>query len=138
MIATSARSSPTCLQGFFKTGVFVSDIHKAEEYFKTKGIAIRHPVFQDKETATSSFILEDPNGNLLQFMQQENAKPANELLFFRLDATRKETQEFQLFRAWRGAGRIPGQPTVRLHETSIHDPIAIQLQLFREVPQFEP
>jgi catechol 2,3-dioxygenase-like lactoylglutathione lyase family enzyme len=64
------------MRGFFKTGVFVSDIRKAEEYFKTKGIAIRHPVFQDKETSTSSFILEDPNGNLLQFLQQENAKPA--------------------------------------------------------------
>ena len=62
------------MRGFFKTGVFVSDIHNAEEYFKTKGIAIRHPVFQDKETATSLFILEDPNGNLLQFLQQVNAK----------------------------------------------------------------
>ena len=64
------------MRGFFKTGFFVSDIHRAEEYFKTKGIAIRHPVFQDKETATSSFILEDPNGNLLQFLQQETARPA--------------------------------------------------------------
>ena len=33
------------MRGFFKTGFFVSDIHRAEEYFKTKGIAIRHPVF---------------------------------------------------------------------------------------------
>jgi catechol 2,3-dioxygenase-like lactoylglutathione lyase family enzyme len=62
------------LRGYFKAGVFVSDVRKAEEYFKTKGLVIRHPVFKDKETATSSFILEDPNGNMLQFIQEGNAK----------------------------------------------------------------
>ena len=69
------RQQSHLLRGYFKVGIFVSDVRKAEEYFKIKGIAIRHPVFQDKETSTSSFILEDPNGNMLQFLQQENAKP---------------------------------------------------------------
>jgi hypothetical protein len=60
------------LKGFFKTGVFVRDVQKAEDYFKSKGVTIRHSVFSDKETATRSFILEDPNGNLLQFIQENN------------------------------------------------------------------
>ena len=62
------------LQGFFKAGLFVRDAAKAEQYFKSKGIAIRHPLFHDKETATSSFILEDPNGNMLQFIEDKNSR----------------------------------------------------------------
>jgi catechol-2,3-dioxygenase len=64
------------LRGFFKTGVFVSDIQKAEDYFKSKGVAIRHSIFSDKETATMSFILEDPNGNMIQFIQDNNRHQA--------------------------------------------------------------
>ena len=59
------------LRGFFKAGVFVRDVQKAEDYFKAKGVAIKHSIFSDKETATLSFVLEDPNGNLLQFIQSE-------------------------------------------------------------------
>ncbi|HMG93797.1 MAG TPA: VOC family protein [Chryseolinea sp.] len=62
------------LQGFFKAGLFVRDAEKVEQYFKSKGIAIPHPLFHDKETATSSFILEDPNGNMLQFIEDENSR----------------------------------------------------------------
>ena len=60
------------LRGFFKAGVFVSDVQKTLDYFKTKGVAIKHSIFSDKETATKSFVLEDPNGNLLQFIQSED------------------------------------------------------------------
>jgi len=60
------------LRGFFKAGLFVTDVQKAVDYFKAKGIAIKHGIFSDKETATLSFVLEDPNGNLLQFIQSED------------------------------------------------------------------
>jgi len=59
------------LRGFFKDGLFVRDVQKAVDYFKAKGVAIKHGIFRDKETATMSFLLEDPNGNLLQFIQSE-------------------------------------------------------------------
>jgi catechol 2,3-dioxygenase-like lactoylglutathione lyase family enzyme len=62
------------LQGFFKVGLFVSDVEKAEQYFRSKGIAIRHPLFHDSQTSTSAFILEDPNGNMLQFIQGKNRR----------------------------------------------------------------
>lgn len=64
------------LGGYFKVGVFVRDAQKAQDYFKSKGVAIRHPVFSDKETATKSFILEDPNGNMLQFLEKSDATQA--------------------------------------------------------------
>jgi len=62
------------LRGFFKVGLFVKDVEKAEQYFKSKSIAIRHPLFHDKETATSAFILEDPNGNMLQFIEDQDSR----------------------------------------------------------------
>ena len=65
------RNQSHLLRGYFKTGLFVEDIHKAREYFKSKGVDVRHDVFSDKETATVSFILEDPDGNMLQFIQDD-------------------------------------------------------------------
>jgi hypothetical protein len=59
------------LRGFFKAGLFVRDAQKAADYFKARSVAIKHGIFSDKETATLSFILEDPNGNLLQFIQRD-------------------------------------------------------------------
>jgi hypothetical protein len=50
------------LRGFFKVGLFVRDVEKAEQYFRGKGIAIRHPLFHDNETATSAFIWRIPTG----------------------------------------------------------------------------
>lgn len=57
------------LRGYFKTGFFVEDIRKAREYFKVKSGKVVHDIFRDEETATLSFIIEDPNGNMLQFIQ---------------------------------------------------------------------
>lgn len=62
------------LRGFFKAGLFVSDAQTAVDYFKSKGVAIQHGIFNDKETATISFIVEDPNGNLLQFIQTDTSR----------------------------------------------------------------
>lgn len=61
------------LAGYFKAGVFVRDAQKAQDYFKSKGVAIRHDVFSDEDTGTKSFILEDPNGNMLQFLEKYNS-----------------------------------------------------------------
>ena len=61
------------LRGYFKVGVWVRDIQKAVDYFKSKGITIQHDVFSDKDTAIRSFILEDPSGNALQFLQHDPA-----------------------------------------------------------------
>ena len=62
------------LQGFFKMGLFVKDANKAEQYFKSKGLAITNPLFHDKETATTSFIVQDPGGNMLQFIEDKSGK----------------------------------------------------------------
>ena len=64
------------LRGYFKAGIFVTNIEKAEKYFQSKGASIPHRMFSDKETAMKSFIVEDPNGNLLQFIQETNAEQA--------------------------------------------------------------
>jgi hypothetical protein len=62
------------LRGYFKTGFFVKDIAKAEAYFKNRGIGIKHGPFDDTETATRSFIIEDLQGNALQFIEQKSSK----------------------------------------------------------------
>jgi catechol 2,3-dioxygenase-like lactoylglutathione lyase family enzyme len=59
------------LRGYFKVGLWVRDIQKVAEYFKSRGVSFKHDVFGDKDTAMRSFILEDPSGNLLQFLQHD-------------------------------------------------------------------
>jgi len=73
LTACSIENNQThLLQGIFKVGIFVKDIVLAERYFKGKNIAIMHGVFEDTDTHTKSLILEDPNGNLLQVLEQVN------------------------------------------------------------------
>lgn len=61
------------LRGYFKVGVWVRDIQKAADYFKSRGVIIQHDIFSDKDTAMRSFILEDPSGNSLQFLQHDTS-----------------------------------------------------------------
>ena len=65
------RDQSHLLRGFFKAGLFVKDAQKAADYFKARSVALKHGIFSDEETATVSFILEDPNGNMLQFIQRD-------------------------------------------------------------------
>jgi predicted enzyme related to lactoylglutathione lyase len=59
------------MNGFFKVGFFVADIKQAENYFKGKKVVIRHGPFDDADTATTAFIIEDPFGNMIQVLQRK-------------------------------------------------------------------
>lgn len=57
-------------QGFFKTGFYVKDLLKAKEYFQSKNVIIKHGPFDDEETSSNAFIIEDINGFLLQVLEE--------------------------------------------------------------------
>lgn len=57
------------LRGIFKVGFYVTDINRTLNYFKDRGVKITHGIFKDDETRTFSFILEDPDGNLIHVSQ---------------------------------------------------------------------
>ena len=58
------------MRGFFKTGFYVTDISKAESYFRAKKVTINHGIFEDKNTQSKSLIIEDNNGLLIQVSQE--------------------------------------------------------------------
>ena len=59
------------IHGYFKTGLYVKDLKNAESYFKNKNVAIKIPIFEDKELKMRSFIIKDADGNTLQFIESE-------------------------------------------------------------------
>lgn len=58
------------LKGIFKTGFYVKDIAQAERFFKSKGITIKHEVFEDADMNAKSFVLVDLNGTMIQVLQK--------------------------------------------------------------------
>jgi hypothetical protein len=59
------------MNGFFKIGFFVEDLKQAQNYFIGKKVKILHGPFDDAETASSSFIIEDLFGNMIQVLQRK-------------------------------------------------------------------
>lgn len=57
------------LQGFTKVSFWVSDATTLANYLKTTGIKFVVNLFDDKILAVRSFIIADPDGNILQFSQ---------------------------------------------------------------------
>ena len=61
---------PFKLQGIFKVGIYVRDIKEAEKYLRQKNAVIKHGAFDDKDTQTTSLVIEDVNRNLIQIIQR--------------------------------------------------------------------
>jgi hypothetical protein len=54
----------------FKAGVYVVNIKSAEAYCRKKNVNIKYGPFDDNETNSKSFIIEDTNGLLIQVLQE--------------------------------------------------------------------
>lgn len=52
----------------FKAGLYVNNIALAQAYLRKRSVLIKYGPFEDKETHTRSFIIEDPNGFLIQVL----------------------------------------------------------------------
>jgi hypothetical protein len=59
------------IPGYFKIGFYVADIVLAEKYFRGKNVNILHGPFDDKETNSRSFIMEDINGDMIQVLEEK-------------------------------------------------------------------
>ncbi|GHN02154.1 hypothetical protein WSM22_36430 [Cytophagales bacterium WSM2-2] len=57
------------MRGLVKIGFYVPDLIVAEKYFRSMKVKFRYDPFDDKEMKVRAFLLEDPNGNLIQVMQ---------------------------------------------------------------------
>lgn len=55
------------IQGFFKPGFAVADPKSLQKEFEAKGAKIRYPYFTNDKMKFSGFIIEDAEGNLIQF-----------------------------------------------------------------------
>ena len=55
---------------FFKVGIYVRDIKEAEKYLRQKNAVIKHGAFEDRDTQTTSLVIEDVNRNLIQIIQR--------------------------------------------------------------------
>ena len=53
----------------FKAGVYVTNIAATEIYLHKRNVTIKYGPFDDKETHTRSFIIEDPNGFMIQVFE---------------------------------------------------------------------
>lgn len=77
-IVQNANSLPECsvtkdqktkVTSCFKAGMYVGNIKSAEAYFRKLNVNIKYGPFDDKETNSKSFIIEDVNGLLIQVIE---------------------------------------------------------------------
>jgi len=66
----------TLLQGITKIGFLVEDIDSVAESMKEKGVKIIYDVTDDPEEDLSWMIIEDPDGNFLQFFEPIKYQPS--------------------------------------------------------------
>lgn len=55
------------VDGFFKLGFHVDNLGALEENLKIKGVKFKYPMMNNEEFKMKLFIIEDPEGNLIQF-----------------------------------------------------------------------
>ena len=58
------------LQGFTKVGFLVENIDDVAEAIKEKNVKIVYDVTDDPEENVSWMIIEDPDGNVIQFFEE--------------------------------------------------------------------
>lgn len=56
----------------FKAGLYVNNMASAEAYLRERNVIIKHGPFEDKEIHARSFIIEDPNGFMIQVLEDIN------------------------------------------------------------------
>jgi catechol 2,3-dioxygenase-like lactoylglutathione lyase family enzyme len=54
-------------EGFFKLGFYVEDIKYWDKYFREKAVKFKYQLMRNDAFKMDLFILEDPEGNLIQF-----------------------------------------------------------------------
>lgn len=59
----------TPLLGFAKLSFIVKNIKELEDKLKSENVKIRYPLIKDNEFKEMSFIVEDPDGNYIQFVE---------------------------------------------------------------------
>jgi catechol 2,3-dioxygenase-like lactoylglutathione lyase family enzyme len=55
------------VQGFFKPGIYVEELERLQKELKEKGVTIKYPIQKNDNLKMNLFIIEDAEGNLLQF-----------------------------------------------------------------------
>lgn len=63
-------NSKTRLTGIFKTGFFVANFDGWVNHFKAKGVTFRGNVVTDPESGKKMVIVQDPDGNRIQFFEK--------------------------------------------------------------------
>jgi hypothetical protein len=63
------KDQPFTIQGMFKYGFYVKDLPQAAAYLRDKKVLIKHEIFEDKDTKSRSFIIQDLNGQLIQLLE---------------------------------------------------------------------
>lgn len=58
------------LQHIFKAGIYVRNVYTAIAWLQLKQVSIKNGPFDDKTTGIRSVIIEDPNGLLIQLMEE--------------------------------------------------------------------
>jgi len=70
--ATILKEEPagTWIRGFMKIGFLVSDIDSIFSAYKKRGLDFRGSMIEDPVTGKKSFIVNDPDGNPIQFFEK--------------------------------------------------------------------
>jgi hypothetical protein len=55
------------IQGFFKPGFYIKDLESWQKTLQGRGVKIKFPLMKNEKFKMNFFIVEDPEGNLLQF-----------------------------------------------------------------------
>lgn len=71
-----SATPPRPVRGYLKLGFLVRDLSRWTQRFEAAGIPLKVPVTGDKPTGTRYFLVEDNEGNCLQFF--EKVKPAKQ------------------------------------------------------------
>lgn len=65
--AAPALTESYQIHGIFKAGLIVAELDHLYEGLKKKGVTIAHDIMPAQDVPMRSFIVEDPEGNLVQF-----------------------------------------------------------------------
>jgi catechol 2,3-dioxygenase-like lactoylglutathione lyase family enzyme len=71
---TSALGNANQIEGFFKIGIFTNELDSLEQLFKSRGVKFRYEKMKNDNFAMTLFIIEDPEGNWIQFYNTPQQK----------------------------------------------------------------
>ncbi|GHN01791.1 hypothetical protein WSM22_32800 [Cytophagales bacterium WSM2-2] len=71
---TDAFPGAVGMEGFFKLGFYVNQLEDLEKELKAKGVKFKYPMMRNEDFKMKLFIIEDPEGNLIQFYNTDLQK----------------------------------------------------------------